>query len=96
MDFITPGKPTENALIERFNKTVRQEVLNINYFPTLIDAKKIIEQWQYDYNNNRPHSGINNMTPTDFLLKYGKLHNPLLQAEFPTFQQEHNNYIFFY
>ena len=96
LDFITPGKPTENALIERFNKTVRQEVLNINYFPTLIDAKKILEQWQYDYNNNRPHSGINNMTPTDFLLKYGKLHNPLLQAEFPTFQQEHNNYTFFY
>lgn len=46
-------------------------------------------------NNNRPHSGINYMTPTDFLLTYEKLHNPLRQAEFPTFQMEHNNYIFF-
>jgi putative transposase len=96
LDFITPGKTTENALIGRFNKTERQGVLNIKYYPTLIDAKKILEQWQYDDNNNRLNSRINNMISTIyFTVKFGKLYNSLLQAEFITFQQRHNNYTFF-
>lgn len=84
-EFIQPGKPTQNSLIERFNRTFRQDVLDSYMFERLSDVRKYANAWAWMYNNQRPHSSLGQLTPTEFLLKYGKL------SEFPTFQQDNNN-----
>jgi putative transposase len=66
LHFITPGKPTENAFIESFNGKFRDECLNQNWFKSLDDARKKIDNWRWDYNNERPHSALNYQTPVEF------------------------------
>lgn len=66
LHFIEPGKPIQNALVESFNGRFRDECLNAYWFTTLNDAKEIISDWKRDYNENRPHSSLNNMTPEQF------------------------------
>lgn len=66
LDFIQPGKPNENAFIESFNGKFRDECLNENLFETLDDARRIITAWGIDYNDVRPHSSLNDLTPTEF------------------------------
>ena len=72
--FIRPGKPVENAFIESFNGKFRDECLNENWFVSLRDAKEKIETWRRDYNLNRPHSSLGNLSPEEFMRKH--------QAEF--------------
>jgi len=69
MDFIRPGKPVENAFIESFNGRLRDECLNANLFVSLADAKAKLEAWRLDYNEERPHSSIGNLTPSEFANK---------------------------
>lgn len=69
LDFSRPGKPTDNAYIESFNGSFRDECLNAHWFMSLEDAQKKIETWRQDYNEFRPHSSLNNMTPKEFLEK---------------------------
>lgn len=83
--FIQPGKPTQNSLIERFNRTFRQDVLDSYMFNNLPDIRKYAAAWAWMYNNERPHSSLGQLTPTEFLLKYGKL------PKFPIFQQDSNS-----
>jgi len=64
--FIDPGKPTQNAYIESFNGRFREECLNLNWFTTLAEAERIIEDWRVDYNQNRPHSSLSYQTPEEF------------------------------
>lgn len=64
--FIRPGKPMENAFIESFNGRFRDECLNDNWFMSLAEAREIIEAWRIDYNQNRPHSSLNGLTPEEF------------------------------
>ena len=64
--FIQPGKPVQNAYIESFNGKFRNECLNDNVFVSLHSAQKIIEAWRQDYNSERPHSSLNDMTPEEF------------------------------
>ena len=64
--FIQPGKPTQNAFVESLNGRFRLECLNQHWFRTLDEAKEIIEKWRYHYNNERPHSTLNYMTPVAF------------------------------
>lgn len=66
LDFIRPGKPNENAFIESFNGKFRDECLNENWFLSLEDARRTIESWRIDYNENRPHSSLGNLTPREF------------------------------
>ena len=66
LDFIRPGKPNENAFIESFNGKLRDECLNENWFVSLEDARRTIEEWRIDYNENRPHSSLGNLTPKEF------------------------------
>ena len=66
LDFIRPGKPTENGHIESFNGRLRDECLNVNQFVTLDDARAKIEACRHDYNRNRPHSSLRNLTPHEF------------------------------
>ncbi len=66
LEYITPGKPTENGYIESFNGKFREECLNQNWFKNLKEAKIIIETWRQDYNKERPHSSLGYMTPEEF------------------------------
>ena len=66
LNFITPGKPIENAFIESFNGRLRHECLNQHYFATLQEAKEIAEKWRINYNTFRPHSSLKGQTPDAF------------------------------
>ncbi len=68
--FIQPGKPTQNAYIESFNGKFRDECLNEHVFVSLEDARTKIESWRHDYNTNRPHRSLNNMTPSEFAASF--------------------------
>ena len=73
LDFSRPGKPTDNPFIESFNGSFRDECLNTNWFLSLPDAEKKIEQWRTDYNEFRPHSSLNGLTPSELEEKEMKL-----------------------
>jgi putative transposase len=64
--YIAPGKPTQNAFVERFIGSLRDELLNETLFTTLAEAKAHITAWKEDYNRNRPHSSLGNLTPDEF------------------------------
>jgi putative transposase len=66
LDFITPGRPMENAICESFNGRLRDECLNENWFIEIHDARQTIEDWRYDYNNARPHGSLGSLTPKEF------------------------------
>jgi putative transposase len=63
LDFSRPGKPTDNAYIESFNGSFRDECLSTHWFLSLEDAKEKIERWREEYNNFRPHSSLADLTP---------------------------------
>jgi putative transposase len=67
LDFSRPGKPIDNAYIESFNGSFRDECLNISWFLSLEDAREKIEAWRRDYNEWRPHSSLDNLTPSQYL-----------------------------
>ena len=67
LHFIQPGKPVQNAFIESFNGKFRDECLNEHWFLTLREAQLVIEAWRREYNEERPHSAIGNLTPREFI-----------------------------
>lgn len=67
--YIAPGKPTQNAFAESFIGSFRDELLNETLFTTLAEAKAHIIAWREDYNRNRPHSSLGNLTPDEFAAK---------------------------
>jgi len=69
LDFIRPGKPTENAFIESFNGRLCDECQNVNEFASIKDAKQKIELWRQDYNHHRPHSSLGHLTPNEFAMQ---------------------------
>ena len=62
LDFSRPGKPTDNAYIEYFNGSFRDECLNTNLFLSMKDAIEKIKAWRVEYNNFRPHSSLGGLT----------------------------------
>ena len=66
LDFSRPGKPTDKPFAESFNGRFRQECLNTHWFISISDAREKIETWKQDYNRNRPHSSLGDMTPEEF------------------------------
>jgi putative transposase len=65
LDLIRPGRPVENGYIESFNGRLRDECLNGEMFFSLVDARAKIEAWRQDYNEQRPHSSLDDRTPTE-------------------------------
>jgi len=64
--FIRPGKPVENAYVESFNGRFRDECLNEHWFVTMAQARRVIENWRIEYNEERPHSSLGSLTPARF------------------------------
>ena len=64
--YVAPGSPWENGYIESFNGKLRDDVLNREVFYPVKEAKVIVEDWRLEYNNHRPHSGLDYMTPAAF------------------------------
>jgi len=67
--YIQPGKPMQNAFVESFNGSFRDECLNETLFTSLAEARSKIKEWKDDYNQNRPHSSLGNLTPNEYARK---------------------------
>ena len=70
LEFIKPGTPTQNAYIERFNRTYRDEILNMHVFRTLTEVRELTEDWVREYNEERPHDSLNDLTPWEYLSQH--------------------------
>ncbi len=66
LDFIRPGKPVENGMIESFNGRLRDECLNVNEFTSIELARSTLQSWRQDHNHRRPHGSLGNLTPSEF------------------------------
>ncbi len=64
---IQPGKPQQNANVERYNRTVRYEWLDLSIFESIEEVQKIATEWLWSYNNERPNIGNGGMTPAQKL-----------------------------
>ena len=78
LDFSRPGKPTDNAFIESFNGSFRDECLNVNWFLSIDDAKEKINAFKEDYNHFRPHSALGNLTPVEAIDRHHQARDSLL------------------
>lgn len=67
--YIQPGKPIQNGFVESFKESFRDECLNETLFSSLIQARTQITAWKEDYNRNRPHSSLGNLTPQEYATK---------------------------
>jgi len=65
--YIQPGKPDQNAYIERFNRSYRTEVLNAHLFESLAELRVLTDAWLRVYNQERPHDGLGRVPPHTFL-----------------------------
>jgi putative transposase len=67
---IQPGKPAQNAYIERFNRTFREDVLDAYWFSSPEEVRQIVEPWIEDYNVIRPHEALQGLSPYQFKLQH--------------------------
>lgn len=73
LDFSRPGKPTDNSFVETFNGSLWDECLNVNWFALLSEAQRLLEAWRWDYNESRPHSALEYLTPAEYARKIKEL-----------------------
>jgi putative transposase len=70
LNFIEPGRPQQNCFAESFNGRFRDECLNEHWFVSIRHAREVIETWRQEYNEERPHSSLNDLTPKEFSDKF--------------------------
>lgn len=73
LDYIQPGKPQQNAYVERYNRTVRHEWLDMHEFETIEEAQMTATRWLWTYNNERPNMAIGGITPAKKMEQAAKL-----------------------
>jgi putative transposase len=78
---IEPDSPTQNAYVESFNGTFRDECLDENWFESLAQARQAITQWRKDYNEIRPHSSIGRIPPAQFAALHRQLTGDATQTQ---------------
>ena len=76
--YIEPGAPWENPFVESFNGRVRDELLNIEDFANLLEARVVVEDWRIEYNTYRPHRSLDGLTPAEFPANWTNQHQPQL------------------
>ena len=76
--YIEPGAPWQNAYVESFNGHLRRELLEMETFDTLFEAKVLIEDWRLEYNHYRPHMSLGHQTPAAFAHQWRQDHQPRL------------------
>ena len=67
--FIQPGKPAQNAFIERFNRTFREDILDAYLFHSIEEVQVLAQDWLEEYNAIRPHESLGGLPPYQFALK---------------------------
>ena len=67
--FIQPGKPAQNAYIERFNRTFREDILDAYLFHSIQEVQDLAQEWLEEYNAVRPHTALGGVPPYQFALK---------------------------
>lgn len=80
LDFIQPGKPIQNAVIESYNGRMRDELLNLHWWRTVAEARIAVESYREDFNEVRPHSALDNQTPSEFARRYATLNSRRLAS----------------
>lgn len=78
ISYIEPGSPWENPYVESFNGRVRDELLNIEEFGSLLEAQIVVEAWRDEYNTYRPHSALRGLTPAELRAAWTTEHQPAL------------------
>ncbi len=66
IEYIEPCEPNQKAYIERFNRTYRDEVLDLQLFETLEQVREITHRWLIDYNEHRPHDSLGDLPPSEY------------------------------
>jgi putative transposase len=84
--YIQPGRPMQNAYVERKNGSLRRELLNAYLFESLREVRIMCEEWRTYYNTQRPHKSLNYLTP----VKYADQHYQSLNIEQPLYPQTAN------
>ena len=74
--YIEPGAPWQNAYVESFNGHLRRELLELESFDSLFEAKVLIEDWRLEYNHYRPHQSLRYLTPAEFARRWHAEHRP--------------------
>jgi putative transposase len=93
--YIQPGKPVQNAYIERFNRIFREDILDAYWFEDLEQLRILIHQWREDYNHNHPHKSLNRLSPIKYLenaVNSGKVQPRKPPPDFPTINSNNNGY----
>ena len=70
LNFIPPGKPQKNGFVERFNRSFREDVLDCFLFDTLDEVRDVVWQWLQEYNEERPHDSLGDLTPVEYRRKH--------------------------
>src|SRR5215510_12651846 len=81
IDYSRPGKPTDNAYVESFNGTFRDECLNAHWFESIADARAVVESWRVEDNDSRPHRALGEVPPAEFARRFRARPEPAGQPD---------------
>ena len=70
LGYIQPGKPNQNAYIERFNRTYRDDILDVHLFGSPTQVRELTHEWMIEYNEQRSHDSLDERTPLEHFRHY--------------------------